>query len=42
MKNRGMGIAHPKLRGEWVELNFMMRALELAAFEQALGRSRAV
>jgi len=29
MKNRGMGIAHPKLRGEWVELNFMMRAIEL-------------
>lgn len=29
MKNRGMGITHPKLRGEWVELNFMMRALEL-------------
>jgi len=29
MKNRGMEIAHPKLRGEWVELNFMMRAIEL-------------
>lgn len=29
MKNRGMGITHPKLRGEWVELNFMMRAIEL-------------
>jgi hypothetical protein len=29
MKNRGMGIKHPKVRGEWVELRFMMRALEL-------------
>jgi len=29
MKNRGMGITHPKLRGEWVELKFMLRALEL-------------
>src|SRR5215471_9552130 len=29
MKNRGTEIAHPKLRGEWVELNFMMRAIEL-------------
>ena len=29
MKNRGMGIKHPKLRGEWVELKFMLRALEL-------------
>ena len=29
MKNRGMGIKHPKIRGEWVELRFMMRALEL-------------
>ncbi|HEX3821914.1 MAG TPA: group I intron-associated PD-(D/E)XK endonuclease [Candidatus Sulfotelmatobacter sp.] len=29
MKNRGMGIKHPKVRGEWVELKFMMRAMEL-------------
>jgi hypothetical protein len=29
MKNRGMGIKHAKVRGEWVELRFMMRALEL-------------
>jgi hypothetical protein len=29
MKNRGMGIKHPKLRGEWVELWFMLRATEL-------------
>jgi hypothetical protein len=29
MKNRGMGIRHPKVRGEWVELRFMMRAIEL-------------
>src|SRR5450432_4263152 len=29
MKNRGMGIKHPKVRGEWVELRFMMRAIEL-------------
>ncbi len=29
MKNRGMGIKHPKLRGEWVELKFMLRAIEL-------------
>ncbi len=29
MKNRGMGIKHPKIRGEWVELRFMMRAIEL-------------
>jgi hypothetical protein len=26
MKNRGMKIKHPKIRGEWVELRFMMRA----------------
>ena len=30
MKNRGMGTKHPKVRGEWVELKFMMRAIELA------------
>jgi hypothetical protein len=24
-----MGIKHPKVRGEWVELRFMMRAIEL-------------
>jgi hypothetical protein len=29
MKNRGMEIKHPKLRGEWVELKFMLRAIEL-------------
>lgn len=29
MRNRGMGIKHPKIRGEWVELRFMMRAIEL-------------
>jgi hypothetical protein len=29
MKNRGMEIKHPKLRGEWVELRFMLRAIEL-------------
>ncbi len=28
-KNRGMKIKHPKVRGEWVELKFMLRALEL-------------
>ena len=28
-KNRGMKIKHPKIRGEWVELRFMMRAIEL-------------
>ena len=29
MSNPGMGIKHPKLRGEWVELKFMLRAIEL-------------
>ena len=29
MKNRGIEIKHPKIRGEWVELRFMMRAIEL-------------
>ena len=29
MRNHGMGIKHPKLRGEWVELKFMLRAIEL-------------
>ncbi|HKI00110.1 MAG TPA: group I intron-associated PD-(D/E)XK endonuclease [Candidatus Sulfotelmatobacter sp.] len=29
MKNRGMKIKHAKLRGEWVELQFMARAIEL-------------
>jgi len=29
MKRRGMNIKHPKLRGEWVELWFMLRAIEL-------------
>jgi len=28
MKNRGMKIKHPKLRGEWAELRFMTRAAE--------------
>jgi hypothetical protein len=28
MKNRGMNIKHPKLRGEWAELQFMLRAIE--------------
>jgi hypothetical protein len=28
MKNRGMKIKHPKLRGEWAELCFMARAAE--------------
>ena len=28
MKNRGMRIKHPKLRGEWAELCFMTRAAE--------------
>jgi len=28
MKNRGMDIKHPKLRGEWAELQFMLRAIE--------------
>ena len=28
-KRRGMGIKHPKVRGEWVELWFMLRAIEL-------------
>jgi len=26
MKNKGMKIKHPKLRGEWAELRFMTRA----------------
>ena len=29
MKNAGMKIKHAKRRGEWVELKFMLRALEL-------------
>jgi hypothetical protein len=29
MENRGIKIKHPKIRGEWVELRFMMRAIEL-------------
>jgi hypothetical protein len=29
MKNRGMKIKHAKVRGEWVELKFMLRAMEL-------------
>ena len=29
MRSGGMGIKHPKLRGEWVELKFMLRAIEL-------------
>lgn len=29
VNNRGMKIKHPKLRGEWVELKFMLRAIEL-------------
>ncbi len=28
MKNKGMKIKHPKLRGEWAELRFMTRAAE--------------
>ena len=28
MKNKGMNIKHPKLRGEWAELRFMTRAAE--------------
>jgi hypothetical protein len=28
MKNNGMRIKHPKLRGEWAELRFMTRAAE--------------
>ena len=28
MKNRGMKIKHPKLRGEWAEMRFMARAAE--------------
>jgi len=28
MKNRGMRIKHPKRRGEWAELRFMVRAAE--------------
>ena len=28
-KNRGMKIKHAKLRGEWAELQFMLRAIEL-------------
>jgi PD-(D/E)XK endonuclease len=28
MKNNGAGIKHPKLRGEWAELCFMVRAAE--------------
>jgi len=28
MKNNGMKIKHPKLRGEWAEMCFMMRAAE--------------
>jgi PD-(D/E)XK endonuclease len=29
MNKRGMKIKHAKLRGEWVELQFMLRAIEL-------------
>ena len=29
VKSKGMGIKHPKLRGEWAELRFMARAAEL-------------
>jgi hypothetical protein len=29
MKNPGMNIRHPKARGEWAELRFMIRATEL-------------
>ena len=29
MKNNGMKIKHPKLRGEWAELRFMARAAEM-------------
>ena len=28
MKNNGMKIKHPKLRGEWAEMCFMTRAAE--------------
>jgi hypothetical protein len=28
MKNKGMKIKHPKMRGEWAELRFMARAAE--------------
>lgn len=28
MKNHGMKIKHPKLRGEWAELRFMVKAAE--------------
>jgi hypothetical protein len=28
MENRGMKIKHAKLRGEWVELLFMLRGIE--------------
>ena len=31
-KNPGMKIRHPKMRGEWVELKFMLRAMELGLF----------
>ncbi len=29
MRNRGPYIRHPKLRGEWAELHFILRAIEL-------------
>src|SRR6266481_9838183 len=29
MRNRGQHIPHPKLRGEWAELRFQLRAAEL-------------
>lgn len=29
MRSRGLRIKHPKVRGEWVELKFMVRAIEL-------------
>ena len=29
MRNRGPNIPHPKLRGEWAELRFQLRATEL-------------
>jgi hypothetical protein len=29
MKNKTIFIPHPKIRGEWVELRFMQRAIEL-------------
>jgi len=32
LRSAGMKIKHPRLRGEWVELKFMLRAIELGLY----------